>query len=683
MTTTMDRRSFLRGAGSAGLAAGALAAAASVGFSAQALATESADYVDGTYMASGNGMGGDVPVTVTISNSVIASVEVGDNAETQGIGSKAVDQLPAKIVEAGGVEGVDALSGATITSKAIFSAVEDCLAQAAGGAGSAAGDPASDNSNGELILNADTFANAKWAFEIAPDPVDESLIEETVDCEILIIGAGMGGIVTAASAIEEGADVVLIAESSGPVSRGGSNAAFNTRLTHELGMDYSREEIEPIFQSIFAANSFRLDQEKWWLIYNESGTAMNWLMDKLEPYGISTVIENNQQDNGGPLATLNVSHSFVTEDNQAAGASQQVAIEALAEIAQNDGARFFYNTTAVQLDRADNNTGRVTGCVAKQDGKYIRYTASKGVVLATGDFSRDRDMVAKYCPIALPFGWGGVYDGSGLKMAMWVGAGWQKYTPNAPMLATMGDEVLPCRWWAEGALTTFPGLLVNKKGVRYSNENCTYGYMPYPQRVQPDGCAFLIWDDDWVYASAPWQGDRIGGEDRDTQEVYDSIAMLFDPNTDWTTTDEYAGFDATMAANAVKADTLEELAEGLGLPVDAFLAQVERYNGYCETGLDDEFHKDKRFLLPVKKPPFYGIKNEPYTLCITGGLNTDIKMRVCDTNSDPIPGLYGVGTVIGDMFGDIYDYRCPGINLGGCCDTFGYLLGKKLVSGEW
>ena len=110
---------------------------------------------------------------------------------------------------------------------------------------------------------------------------------------------------------------------------------------------------------------------------------------------------------------------------------------------------------------------------------------------------------------------------------------------------------------------------------------------------------------------------------------------------------------------------------------------MERYNSYCEAGLDDEFHKDKRFLLPVKQPPFYGIKNEPYTLCITGGLNTDIQMHVCDENQDPIPGLYGVGTVVGDMFGDIYDYRCPGINLGGCCDTFGYLLGKNLVSGEW
>ena len=490
--------------------------------------------------------------------------------------------------------------------------------------------------SGDLVLDAEKFTNAKWNFEIPPEPVDESKIGNTVECEILVIGAGVGGLVTATSAVEEGADVVVIASSDGPVSRGGSNAAFNTRLTHELGLDFTREEIEPIFQEIFASNSFRLDQEKWWLVYNESGNAMNWLMDKMEPYGISAVIENNQRDggtdwwDGGPLKTLNVSHSFVAEGAQAAGASQQIVVEALTEEIQKGGGQVFFSTTAVQLDREGDNTGRVTGCVAKHDGEYTRYKATKGVVLAT-----------------------------------------------------MGDEVLPCRWWAEGALTTFPGLLVNKKGVRYSNENCTYGYMPYPQRVQPDGCAFLIWDENWVQDSAPWQSDRVGGEPRDTQEVYDAIQALFDPNTDWTTTDEYAGFDATMAENAVKADTLEELADGLGLPREEFLAQVERYNSYCETGLDDEFHKDKRFLLPVKQPPFYGIKNEPYTLCITGGLNTDIQMHVCDSQNDPIPGLYGVGTVVGDMYGDVYDYKVPGINLGGACTTFGYLLGKNLSAGKW
>ena len=85
---------------------------------------------DGEYTATGKGIGGDVPVTVTVEGGKIAGVEVGDNSETQGIGSKAVEQLPALIVEANGVEGVDGVSGATITSKAIFSAVEDALAQA-------------------------------------------------------------------------------------------------------------------------------------------------------------------------------------------------------------------------------------------------------------------------------------------------------------------------------------------------------------------------------------------------------------------------------------------------------------------------------------------------------------------------------------------------------------------------
>ena len=87
---------------------------------------------DGEYTATGKGIGGDVPVTVTVKDGKISDVTVGDNSETQGIGSKAIEQLPALIVEANGVEGVDGVSGATITSKAIFSAVEDALAQATG-----------------------------------------------------------------------------------------------------------------------------------------------------------------------------------------------------------------------------------------------------------------------------------------------------------------------------------------------------------------------------------------------------------------------------------------------------------------------------------------------------------------------------------------------------------------------
>ena len=97
-----------------------------------------ATLTDGEYTASSKGIGGDVPVTVTVKDGKVASVEVGENSETQGIGSKAIEQLPDEIVKANGTEGVDAVSGASVTSKAIFTAVEDCLNQAKGGAADAA-----------------------------------------------------------------------------------------------------------------------------------------------------------------------------------------------------------------------------------------------------------------------------------------------------------------------------------------------------------------------------------------------------------------------------------------------------------------------------------------------------------------------------------------------------------------
>ena len=136
----MDR-SIIRNAGlslvlCAGLGMG-VAAMANQAYAAEtadkAAATETvaAAYTDGEYTAEGKGIGGKVPVTVTVKDGKIAEVTVGDNSETQGIGTKAIEQLPAKIVEANGLEGVDAVSGATVTSKAIFSAVEDCLKQAA------------------------------------------------------------------------------------------------------------------------------------------------------------------------------------------------------------------------------------------------------------------------------------------------------------------------------------------------------------------------------------------------------------------------------------------------------------------------------------------------------------------------------------------------------------------------
>ena len=161
----MDR-SIIRNAGlslvlCAGLGMG-VAAMANQAYAAEtadkAAATETvaAAYTDGDYTAEGKGIGGKVPVTVTVKDGKIAEVTVGDNSETQGIGSKAVEQLPAKIVEANGLEGVDAVSGATVTSKAIFTAVEDCLKQAA-----PAADAKADKAEAGALKDGDYTAEGK------------------------------------------------------------------------------------------------------------------------------------------------------------------------------------------------------------------------------------------------------------------------------------------------------------------------------------------------------------------------------------------------------------------------------------------------------------------------------------------------------------------------------------------
>ena len=159
---------------------------------------------DGFYTAEGKGIGGKVPVTVAIENGRITAVEVGDNSETQGIGSKAIEQLPAKIVEANGLEGVDAVSGATVTSKAIFTAVDDCLEQAKGGAAAEAAKadgkaaPAADDTKAEETTEAESAAEER-AEEAAPAPN-----ATYADGEYTASGKGIGGDVPVTVTVKDG-----------------------------------------------------------------------------------------------------------------------------------------------------------------------------------------------------------------------------------------------------------------------------------------------------------------------------------------------------------------------------------------------------------------------------------------------------------------------------------------------
>ena len=163
----------------------------------QALAAAATGYADGTYTAEGKGIGGKVPVTVTVSGGVIIDVTVGDNSETQGIGSKAIEQLPALIVEANGTEGVDAVSGASVTSKAIFTAVEDCLEQAGTVETSSSDSNTSSDTSEEL--------NATTSLSISQMSLDELIeLREEIDARIDELQAASADDSSAASTNETG-----------------------------------------------------------------------------------------------------------------------------------------------------------------------------------------------------------------------------------------------------------------------------------------------------------------------------------------------------------------------------------------------------------------------------------------------------------------------------------------------
>ncbi|MCB7059472.1 FAD-binding protein, partial [Eggerthella lenta] len=132
----------------------------------------------------------------------------------------------------------------------------------------------------------------------------------------------------------------------------------------------------------------------------------------------------------------------------------------------------------------------------------------------------------------------------------------------------------------------------------------------------------------------------------------------------------------------IKADTIEQLVSELGLSSDA-IDELERYNRFCEAGVDEDFHKRSEYLVGVTKAPFYEKKVDSFTvLTVIGGLRTNQDMQVCDAADTPIPGLYNIGTMIGDVFAHTYTFQIPGHHLGMNCITFGYLTGKYIAENE-
>ncbi|SDE56962.1 FAD-dependent oxidoreductase [Sporomusa acidovorans] len=500
----------------------------------------------------------------------------------------------------------------------------------------------------------------KYSFEVPPPPIPESDIKQTVTVDVVIIGAGPSGMSAAVSAVEAGAKVVVIAKTEKLSARGEHNFAINTRMMKEAGLTF---DVAAAYKRMLQLHSHNVNEDLWWLFANKSGEAMDWVTDKALAAGLKPVLYAGWSKD--PISgEYPGTHEFYGPNASGRGTTEIDIVAAFEAEAKKKGVEFYYNTRAEQLIKDGN--GRVIGTVAKsKDGSYIKFVGNKGVILATGDYASDKEMMARYCPLGAqahvvsavtP---GGMSSGDGHKMGLWAGGAMQKAEPHAAMIFT-----------AAGPAPYF-NLHVNKFAKRFANEDLPHTHSAVTILQQPDRLAYTIWDANFIEQLASTISTHSGTEWDYPHRV---VGEKWEPD------EALKGWENLIKAERLfKADTIEELAEKLQLPVDALKETIARYNKFAKAGNDEDYHKSADLLFPIEKPPFYGGQLRTVTLVTVGGLSVNTKLQVLDKDAKPVPGLYAVGTVSGDFFANIYTTHFPGWNLGRCF-TWGYLAGKTVAA---
>ena len=499
--------------------------------------------------------------------------------------------------------------------------------------------------------------SAQASFMVAPDPIPDSDIAETIEAEILVVGAGDSGLMAALAASELGADVMLIDKHEKFMAHGLAHGCIGTKIHRENGINLDKDRI---VSYLAAQSNNRADQRLLRLWANESGAIYDHLIDMAVDAGL-LVIPLGGANPDDPLypefdcALMFMGDTPLDTSESEGAVAQTWLFSVIEEAIRANGAAIRYNTTAEQLVQDEN--GRVTGIVAAdENGSYLKLIASKAVVLATGDYGNDPELVEEWCPwqtlADVNFYTPPINTGDGHKMGLWVGAAMQA-GPHCPALHP--ERVVG---QAEPPMGASPVLRVNVNGMRYENEEVPAPLVCEGRIRQPQNKAWAVFD-------ATWQ------EDAPTM----SPGLLRTPSITEMNVE-------SLEANALKADTIDGLAETMGVPADALVATVERYNELAQSGMDEDFGKGANNLWTIAEPPFYAIEVPVGTMNTLGGLLVNDSMQVlsdADDGATPIPGLYAAGNVSGGFFGSTYPSAVSGINKGWSI-VGGYLAGQHAVN---
>ena len=658
----ISRKGFLKIAAAAamsGVTAGALAACNAASSSASTAASGSAPaggYIPGTYEGTAEGISSTVKVTMTFSDSAVTDVVVDTSGETASFGAAAADELRQQLLDAGSAE-IDGVSGSTVTSEAVMKAAKSCFAQAKGEATVSSVQLPSGDENDWLGTEPD---------------IDDAAITETVDTDIVIVGAGNGGMFAAAYAAANGLNFRIIEQNAVVQDTRHWYGAIDSSAAKEAGAPATDKA--KLLSEISRYASGKCDQRvvKVWI--DESAAMHDFMRSIVEDKFGWTCDFTSGTEAAWPAenAEHNTDYLYPVQEHNYRQSESDSGIqrnEAFQQYIEELGYSIDFKTSLAKLEK--DSSGRITGIIAQstEDDHFIRYNAAKGVLLACGGYPGNPYMMEQLDPLGTSVTTACSYSpadkGYGIRAAVWAGANLDKEA--APMLfdrgivapgvdagyvdseSAFGGKAFPgtIRQYNPG---TQPFLKVNRNGERFANESCPYNDIVYAASHQPGR----------VYAQIH---DANFAEDIERFHTIGCSAMSRNMPQMVTSTME----KHIEAGLMFKCDTLDELADKMGFTgaaKDTFLATVERYNELYDKQNDEDFGKPAYRLSAIRTAPFYGCWLGASLLTTEQGIAINEKGQALDTNNQPMPGLYVTGDMSGSFFANNYPCLMAGVAMG-------------------